>query len=96
MKEYNWNELELKYFGLEYKILTPQEKAKRMLETMPLESEMKKVTLDGALTLNDEKAIEVYQKLISAAEGLTEFSRVYEEAKQKQWELRKKRESYKK
>src|SRR3989338_10679951 len=95
MKEYNWDELELKYFGPDYRTLMPQEKARMMLETIPLESEMERLAQEGASNLNNENATEVYRNLIFAAEGLPEFLMAFEEAKQKQRELCKKRESYK-
>lgn len=96
MKEYNWDEMELKYFGPDYKIITPQEKAKIILKTIPLDSGLERLTQEGASMLNNEKATEVYRLLIDFSEAIPEALDLIQKAKLAQRELRRKQESDKK
>lgn len=69
MTKYNWDELELKYFGPDYKTLTPYEKMKITIDKIFLVSQAEKPMFEkGILNIDDETRINLYRTLISAVE----------------------------
>ncbi len=64
---YNWDELELKYFGSGYKLLTPQEKLMRIF---PCSSAERELFNRDAQKLSNETITEIYRSFISINENL--------------------------
>lgn len=65
MAEYNWDDLELKYFGHDYKAMDPKDKVRVMWTNhLPLSKLEKELFNRGLEKLDENTAIEIYRNLI--------------------------------
>lgn len=68
MAEYNWDELELKYFGSKYKTMSPQEKLKITVDFSPISHTATLHINEIFSKLSDKTAVNVYRHFISVEE----------------------------
>jgi hypothetical protein len=89
MTDYNWDDIELKFFGPDYKTLTPKEKLKLIYDIHNLDPWMHKDSEVTLSKINDEVATEIYRHFLAAEAALPEALSALEDLKASDPEIAK-------
>ncbi|MBR9682986.1 hypothetical protein GOV03_00410 [Candidatus Woesearchaeota archaeon] len=81
-EQYDWEVLEEKYCGSDYKDIDYHEKLRRILKSMPFDSQQQKMFKKGVANMDEHEAKETTHDFIKGLEKLLGFEKVLQEIKQ--------------